>query len=97
MVIPPIVSLFVFRSDRETPCRFTYSAHAFSNLLFLIHFLFKFVGIPQSLTPLISIDSHSLEHALSHGTGAVNGVVEYARKRRAFCLVVDFMGKKFSR
>jgi hypothetical protein len=37
----------------------------------------------------------SLEHAVSHGrAGAVNGIVEYARKRRAFCLVVEFAGAK---
>ena len=37
----------------------------------------------------------TLEHVISHGrTGAVNGVVEYARKRRAFCLVVEIAGAK---
>jgi hypothetical protein len=37
----------------------------------------------------------TLEHAISPGrSGAVNGVVEYARKKRAYCLVIEFAGAK---
>jgi hypothetical protein len=37
----------------------------------------------------------TIEHVVSHGkAGAVNGVVEYGRKRRAFCYVVEFSAKE---
>jgi hypothetical protein len=37
----------------------------------------------------------SIEHVICHGNaGAVNGVVEYGRKRRAFCYVVEFSSAK---
>lgn len=40
----------------------------------------------------------TIEHAISHGrNGAVNGVVEFSRKKRAFCLVVEFTGAKGSK
>jgi hypothetical protein len=36
----------------------------------------------------------TIEHVICHGkAGAVNGVVEYGRKRRAFCYVVEFSAK----
>jgi hypothetical protein len=36
----------------------------------------------------------TFEHVICHGkAGAVNGVVEYGRKRRAFCYVVEFSAK----
>jgi hypothetical protein len=37
----------------------------------------------------------TIEHVISHGkAGAVNGVVEYGKKRRAFCYVVEFTSAK---
>jgi hypothetical protein len=37
----------------------------------------------------------TIEHVISHEkAGAVNGVVEYGRKRRAFCYVVEFSAKE---
>jgi hypothetical protein len=39
----------------------------------------------------------TIEHVVSHGkAGAVNGVVEFGRKQRAFCLVVEFNSAKGS-
>jgi hypothetical protein len=33
----------------------------------------------------------TIEHVISHGkAGAVNGVVEFGEKRRAFCFVFEF-------
>lgn len=40
----------------------------------------------------------TIEHAISHGrTGVVNGEVQFGRKRRAFCLVVEFASAKGSK
>ncbi len=40
----------------------------------------------------------TIEHAISHGrTGAINGEVQFGRKRRAFCLVVEFTSAKGSK
>jgi hypothetical protein len=40
----------------------------------------------------------TIEHAISHGrTGAINGEVQFGRKRRAFCLVVEFVSAKGSK
>jgi hypothetical protein len=39
----------------------------------------------------------TIEHVICHGkAGAVNGVVEYGRKRRAFCYVVEFSAKELT-
>jgi hypothetical protein len=40
----------------------------------------------------------AIEHVITHGNaGAVNGVVEYGRKRRAFCYIVEFSSAKGSK
>jgi hypothetical protein len=64
--------------------------------------------LPVGATPASGVDAFcravtrfgpatavTIEHVVSHGkAGAVDGVVEFGRKRRAFCLVIEFANAK---
>jgi ketosteroid isomerase-like protein len=44
-----------------------------------------------------SVSALTIEHVISHGkSGAVNGVVEFGGKRRAFCHMYEFASAKGS-
>jgi len=60
--------------------------------------LFPVIGREPFCRPITRhgpASSVTIEHVISHGkAGAVNGVVEFGRKQRAFCYVFEFSNAK---